>query len=190
MPPFHHSKRTAIISLYLYIKRSFFTPNFIKIYLKMLEKCLKIFSGIHYSKRAGKILCVYIKMTTFWNYFKKHLIKIYTNTHQIAPFFKIFSEDLLNPVMYSHLLLFEKNTIPKSPLFPIFKRSSSIHKNNPALVASIVLKKIYFHSICALSKKTFNFTRSCAFAQKAKFYSLKMFLKKISRILKLPSWQH
>ena len=63
------------------------------------------------------------------------------NTHQIAPFLKIFSEDLLNPVMYAHLLLFKKNTIQKGPLFPIFKRSSSIHKNNPTLVASIVLKK-------------------------------------------------
>ena len=53
--------------------------------------------------------------------------------------------------MYAHLLLFEKKiTIPKGPLFPIFKRFSSIHKNNPALVASIVLKKIYFYGICAL----------------------------------------
>ena len=91
-------------------------------------------------------------MTNFWNYFKKHLIKIYTNTHQIAPFFKIFSEDLLNPVCT--FLFFEKQiTMQKGPPFPIFKRSSSIHKNNPALVASIVLKKIYFHGICALSKK-------------------------------------
>ena len=65
---------------------------------------------------------------------------------------KIFSEDLLNPVMYAHLLLFEKKTIQKGPLFPIFKRSSSIHENNTTLVASIVLKKIYFHGICALSK--------------------------------------
>ena len=56
--------------------------------------------------------------------------------------------------MYAHLLLFEKKiTIQKGSLFPIFKRSSSIHKNNIALVASIVLKKIYFHGICALSKK-------------------------------------
>ena len=91
-------------------------------------------------------------MTIFGNYFKKHLIKIYTNTHQIAPFFKIFSEDLLNPVMYVHLTLFEK-TIQNGPLFPIFRKSSSIHENNPALIASIVLKKIYFHGICALSKK-------------------------------------
>ena len=90
--------------------------------------------------------------------------------------------------MFAHLLPFEKKK--KGPLFPIFKRSSSIHKNNPALVASIVLKKIYFHGICALSKNTFNFTRSCAFAQKVKFYALKMLKNKISRILKLPSWQH
>ena len=55
--------------------------------------------------------------------------------------------------MYAQLSLFEKKiTIQKGPLFQIFKRSSSIH-NNPALVASIVLKKIYFHGICALSKK-------------------------------------
>ena len=74
--------------------------------------------------------------------------------HQIAPFFKIISEDLLNPVMYAHLLLFEKKiTIQKGLLIPIFKRSSSIHKNNPALVTSIVLKKIYFQGICMLSKK-------------------------------------
>ena len=79
---------------------------------------------------------------------------MYTNTHQIAPFLKIFSEDLLNPVMFAHLLPFKrKKKIQKGPLFPIFKRSSSINKNNPALIASIVLKKIYFHGICALSKK-------------------------------------
>ena len=60
-----------------------------------------------YSKRAGKIISFYIKNDKFGNYFKKHLIKIYTNTHQIALFFKIFSEDLLNPVMYAHLSLFE-----------------------------------------------------------------------------------
>ena len=55
--------------------------------------------------------------------------------------------------MYAHLSLFEKKTIQKGPLFPIFKKSSSIHKNNSALIASIVLKKIYSHGICALSKK-------------------------------------
>ena len=75
--------------------------------------------------------------------------------------------------MYVHLTLFEK-TIQNVPLFPIFRKSSSIHENNPAFIASIVLKKIYFHGICALSKKTVNFTRSCAFAQKAKCYALKM----------------
>ena len=38
-------------------------------------------------------------------------------------------------------------------------------------------------------KKTVNFKRFYAFAQIALFYALPM-LKKISRILKLPSWQH
>ena len=80
--------------------------------------------------------------------------------------------------MYAHLLLFEKIiTIIKGPLSPIFKRSSLIHKSNPALVASIVLKKINFYGICTLSKNTLSFTRSCAFAQKAKFYTLKMLKK-------------
>ena len=93
--------------------------------------------------------------------------------------------------MYAHLLLFEKKiTIQKGPLFTIFKRSSSIHKNNPPLVASIVLKKSTSTVFVRFLKNTFNFTRSCAFAQKAKFYTLKMLKNKISRILKLPSWQH
>ena len=34
------------------------------------------------------------KNGTFWNYFKKHLMKIYTKAHQIAPFFKIILEEL------------------------------------------------------------------------------------------------
>ena len=56
--------------------------------------------------------------------------------------------------MYAYLSHFEKKiTIQKGPLFPNFKRSPSIHKNNPALVVSIVLEKIYFHGICALFKK-------------------------------------
>ena len=84
----------------------------------------------------------------------------------------MFSEDLLNLVMYAQLLLFEKG-----PLFQIFKRSSSIH-NNPALVASIVLKKSTSTVFVRFPKKTVNFTRSCAFAQKAKLYALKMFKKK------------
>ena len=94
--------------------------------------------NILYSKRAGKIIIFLYKNDNFFNYFKKNLIKIYTNTHQIAPFFKIFWEDLLNPVMYAHLCIEKKNFDTKGPLFPIFKRSSSIPKNNPALVASIV----------------------------------------------------
>ena len=60
--------------------------------------------------------------------------------------------------MYAHLLHFEKKiTIIKGPLFPIFKRPSSIHKSNPVLVASIVLKKFYFHGNCALSEKYIKF---------------------------------
>ena len=42
--------------------------------------------------------------------------------------------------MYAHLSIVEKKTIQKGLLFKFFKRSSSIH-NNPALVASLVLKK-------------------------------------------------
>ena len=55
---------------------------------------------------------------------------------------------------YYYLSLFEKKRRYKKVNFSQFlKKSSSIHKNNPALIASIVLKKIYFHGICALSKK-------------------------------------
>ena len=79
--------------------------------------------------------------------------------------------------MHIYRFLEKKITIQKVHFPKLFKKSSSIH-NNPALVASIVLKKIYFHGICALSKKkTVTFTRSCAFAQKAKFYALKMLKK-------------
>ena len=94
--------------------------------------------------------------------------------------------------MYAHLLLLikKKITIQKGSHFTIFKRSSSIHKNNPPLVASIVLKKSTSTVFVRFLKNTFNFTRSCAFAKKAKFYALKMLKNKISRILKLPSWQH
>ena len=79
--------------------------------------------------------------------------------------------------MYEHLFLLKKNTIQKCPLFSIFKRSSSIHKNKPALVASIVLKKSTSTVFVRFLKNKFNFTRSCAFAQKAKFYALKMLKK-------------
>ena len=49
--------------------------------------------------------------------------------------------------MYAHLLPFEKKTIQKGPLSPIFKRSSSIHKNNPALVASNCVDKKYTSTV-------------------------------------------
>ena len=143
----------------------------------MSQNFLGKLSTLYIASVQVKSLVFIYKNDNFCNYFKKHLIKIYTNTHQIAPLLKIFSENLLNPVMYAHLLLFEKNTIQKCPLFPIFKRSSLIHKNKPALVASIVLKKSTATVFVRFLKNTFNFTRSCAFAQKAKFYALKMLKK-------------
>ena len=114
--------------------------------------------------------------------FKKYLIKLYPKTHQIALFFKTFSEELapeyfsmlgiqgrdmqytlleklfcmplVNSVMYAHLSPFgEKNDDRKGPVFTIFKSSTSIHKCNPALVVSIVLQKYYFHGICGFSIK-------------------------------------
>ena len=60
---------------------------------------------------------------------------------------KIICTPLLNPVLYVYLSLFN------GPLFLILKRSTSIHNNNPALIVSIVLKKHYFHGICAFSNK-------------------------------------
>ena len=74
--------------------------------------------------------------------------------------------------MYTHLSFFGKKIRYKNVHFSQFLRSP--HKNNPAWIASIVLKKIYFHGIFVLPKKTINFTRSYAFAQEAKFYTLKL----------------
>ena len=55
--------------------------------------------------------------------------------------------------MYAHLSHFKSKQIYviKGPIFPISKRSTSIHKNNPALDVSIVLQKHHFHGICAFS---------------------------------------
>ena len=70
---------------------------------------------------------------------------------------KLICTPMLNPVMYARLSLFVSKPIYviNGPLFPILKRSTSTHKNNPALVVhvSIVLQKHYFHGICAFSKK-------------------------------------
>ena len=71
----------------------------------------------------------------------------------------------------------KKKTIQKGPLFPIFKKSSSIHKNNHALIASIVLKKIYFQGICAHSKKRLILRVLARLLKKNKFYALKMLEK-------------
>ena len=82
-------------------------------------------------------------MVIFENILRKNQIKIYTKTHNIYTSEKIIYTPLLNPVMYAHLSLFESKQIYviKGPLFPILKRPTSIHKNNPALVVSIVLQK-------------------------------------------------
>ena len=104
-----------------------------------------------YSKRAGKIISFLHKNNIFLNYFKKHLIKIYTNTHQIAPFFKIFWEDLLNPVMYAHLFIEKKITLQKVHFFQFLKDPLQFIKITLHWLHQ--LKKIYFHGICALSKK-------------------------------------
>ena len=131
-------------------------------------------------------------MVIFGNIYGKKQIKIYTKTHNFQNFprgaypwtplpcniytsEKIICTPLLNPVMYAHLSLFESKEIYviKGPLFPRLKRSTSIHKNNPELVVSIVLQKHYFHGICVFLKKTVNFTRSCAFAQIANFTGYK-----------------
>ena len=94
--------------------------------------------------------------------------------------------------MYVLLTLFEeKNTIQKGPLFPIFRKSSSIHEINPALIASIVLKKIYFYGICALSKNNGYFHAFLCVRSRSQILRVKNVKKyKISRILTLPSWQH
>ena len=107
-----------------------------------------------YSKRAGKIISFLYKNDNFLKKFWKHLIKIYTPTRTKLHHFKNFLVGSVQTCNVCTFIAFKKKiTIQKGPLFPIFKRSSSIHKNNPALVASIVSKKIYFHGICALSKK-------------------------------------
>ena len=121
----------------------------------------------------------------FWNYFRRHLIKIYSKTHQIAPFFKKFSEELApkHLCMHSmqccdmHIYTSGKNYLhasvkscnvcafiafwKKTTINKVFERSTSIYKNSHALVVPIVLQKHQFHGICEFSKiKTGNFTRS------------------------------
>ena len=71
-----------------------------------------------------------------------------------------------------------------------------IASNAIASVVSIVLQTQYFHDICIFSKKMYNkavnFTRSCmcVHSKKSKFGDLHMLKIKISRILKLATWQH
>ena len=55
--------------------------------------------------------------------------------------------------MHIYCFLKKKITIQKVHISQFFKDPLQFIKNNPALVASVVLKKIYFHGVCALSKK-------------------------------------
>ena len=80
--------------------------------------------------------------------------------------------------MYAHLSLFEKkNYDTKRSTFPNFL--------NDPLQFIVILhwlqqlfgKKSISTVFVRFLKKTVNFTRSCAFAQKAKFYALKMLKK-------------
>ena len=86
--------------------------------------------------------------------------------------------------MYAHLSLFESKQIYviKGPLFPILNRSTSIHKNNSALVVSIVLQKHYFTKFTVFVrflKKTQLISRVLVRSLKiAQFYALQMFKKK------------
>ena len=82
--------------------------------------------------------------------------------------------------MYAHLSLFGKNHDKKGLLFPIFKRSTSIHKNNPALYGlygyQLFCKNTTFTVFRRFRKKTVNFTRSCV-RSKSQFYELQMLKK-------------
>ena len=84
MPTYPHSKRAAIISLFLYENDHFL--------YQLLSKCIIcsiFFSGsltLH-SKRACNIISFHIKNGNFKKYFKK---KSDQNIHQNANFFKIF----------------------------------------------------------------------------------------------------
>ena len=87
---------------------------------------------------------------------KRHLIKIYTKTHHIIISEELALEHLCHAQhavsrhayihfwknylhvsvkscnVWAFIAFLEKITIRKGRLFPIFKRSTSIHKNNPA----------------------------------------------------------
>ena len=75
MPPFHNSKR-ALLLLFLYIKRSIFIPNSIKIGPDSGQKAGNMFKNFLgklntlYSKRAGKIISFLYKNDNFWNYLR------------------------------------------------------------------------------------------------------------------------
>ena len=69
----------------------------------------------------------------------------------------------------------KKNTIKRTTFPEVSKCPLQFIKITLHLVVSIVLQKHYF--LAFSKKKTVNFTRSCAFAQKVKFYALQMLKK-------------
>ena len=92
--------------------------------------------------------------------------------------------------MYAHLLPFEKKRYKMVHFFQFLKDPLQFIKITLHWLHQLCLKKSTSTVFVSFLKNAFNFTRSCAFAPKAKFYALKMLKNKISRILKLPSWQY
>ena len=176
--PFHHSKR-ALLLLFLYIKRSIFIPNLIKIGPDSVQNAGNMFQNFLgklntlYSKRTGKIISFYIKMTIFGiilrNIWSKYI-------HQNAPnctIFNNFWEDLFKPVMYAHLLHKKKIRYKKVSFSLFLNDPLQFIKKNLHWLHQLFWKKATSTLFLRFLKNTFNFTRSCPFPQKAKFYSLK-----------------
>ena len=86
-----YSKRATIISLFLYETRIFYT----KFYQNLHQNASPLTNfRIPHSNRAGKVIIFYFKIVTVGNVLRQNLIKMYTKTHQIAPFFIIFFEEV------------------------------------------------------------------------------------------------
>ena len=89
-----HSKHAAIISLFLYENKNLLYPILSKLISKYTTSNKFSRSLIPHSKRAGKVIIFYFQILIAGNVLRQNLIKIYTKTHQIAPYFIIFSEEL------------------------------------------------------------------------------------------------
>ena len=82
--PLQARSYNIIISLYKTI--IFYTKFYQNMHQNAGNMSQNFLGDTLYNKRAGKNISFLYENDNFWNYFKKHLIKIYTNTHQIAPF--------------------------------------------------------------------------------------------------------